>query len=50
MKVTASSAALRNPGKLRNASSPPETPVVSFDISKHIALVPDLRETEVVSF
>lgn len=40
MKVTDSSAAQPNPGKLLNASSPPETPAVSFDISKHIALVP----------
>lgn len=47
MKVTDSSVAQPNPGKLLNASSPPETPAVSFDISKHIALVPHFRETEV---
>ncbi len=39
-----------DPGNLQNISPPPEPPAVSFDISKHIALVPHFRETEVDSY
>lgn len=49
-KVDASPAAQLTPSNFRNVSSPPEPPVVSFDISKHIALVPHFRETEVDSY
>lgn len=50
MKVAAGSAAQPNPGQLSDAPPRSDPSQVTFDISKHIALVPQFRESEVDSY
>ncbi len=50
MKVAAGSAAQPNPGQLSDDPPRSDPSQVTFDISKHIALVPQFRESEVDSY
>lgn len=50
MKVAAGSAAQSNQGQVSNAPSLVDPSQSSFDVSKHIALEPQFRESEVDSY